>query len=847
MSRRLKVNSIVSPITAVTVAAALLTASGAVAYADTASQPGYVTNCTTLLVKVPSRHWVRKKLTRKIHGRRVVVRRHGKIVYHRAYVRYLRTESRQSCTSLPLPATVPAPSTATSTGASLVSEVVTSPPAPAPPPPPAPASAPVGAGAPTLSGVAKSGEALSASSGAWSESPTAYAYQWQRCDAEGNACTAIAGANSSTYTLSELDGAKTVRVSVTASNASGSSAPVSSAQSAIVLRAYSSTFGKTSVGVSSDKLGADRKRVIRYSLPSAGSISQLNAYLQPSGAEGQQLLRGVIYSDSSGKPAALLGTTNELAFHSNERAGWRTLAFPAPIGLPAGAYWIGLITGATANVTSFRYDSVANSRDFNANAYSAGPSDPFGAHETDSEQMSIYASYASRAPLAAPVNAAAPTVSGVTQTEQELTAAPGSWSDSPTGFAYQWQRCDSAGANCSAIAAATAPTYKLEAADLNHRLRVSTIASNAAGASTPVISAASPAVSSSAGSHHLEYVLNVGVVSVYDMDHEWKSVGTISLPQAVSGIRGVTVSPSTHVMFVSYGGDGAGYGPGSVLAYDLVTDEVLWTTDLSTGIDSGQVSPDGQLLYMPTGEQSSGTVWNVLSAADGELVKTISGGMAPHNTIASHDGEFVYLGGRYSEYLSVYNTKTGQVRQIGPVTPGVRPFTVNGSNTLAFTTATEYDGFQVSSIATGKVLFTTSFGPVPPNLPDSAPSHGISLSPNEKQLYVVDDVNKEIQVYDVSKVAEGVAPAQIGVVAVAGLEGIETPCGYDCGRGGWLQRSTDGHYVLVGDSGDVIETATRKVVANLPTLLNTKISIEIDWANGVPVATSGRSGVGEVP
>ena len=148
--------------------------------------------------------------------------------------------------------------------------------------------------------------------------------------------------------------------------------------------------------------------------------------------------------------------------------------------------------------------------------------------------------------------------------------------------------------------------------------------------------------------------------------------------------------------------------------------------------------------------------------------------------------------------------------KIGPLIPGVRPFTVNGSNTLAFTTATEFDGFQVSDIQTGKVLFTVSFGEVPANLPDSAPSHGISLSPDEKQLYVVDDVNKAVQVYDVSEVSEGVEPKPLAAIPVAGLEGIESPCSYDCGRGGWLQRSTDGAFVLVGDSGDVIETATKK-------------------------------------
>ena len=82
---------------------------------------------------------------------------------------------------------------------------------------------------------------------------------------------------------------------------------------------------------------------------------------------------------------------------------------------------------------------------------------------------------------------------------------------------------------------------------------------------------------------------------------------------------------------------------------------------------------------------------------------------------------------------------------------------------------------------------------------------------------------------------------------MAGLSGTESGCVYDCGRGGWVQRSVDGRYVFVADSGDVIETATRKVIANLAPLLNTKMSLEIDWENGVPIATSGRTGVGQVP
>ncbi|MFI4984529.1 MAG: hypothetical protein ACHQAV_00905, partial [Solirubrobacterales bacterium] len=61
-----------------------------------------------------------------------------------------------------------------------------------------------------------------------------------------------------------------------------------------------------------------------------------------------------------------------------------------------------------------------------------------------------------------------------------------------------------------------------------------------------------------------------------------------------------------------------------------------------------------------------------------------------------------------------------------------------------------------------------------------------------------------------------------------------------------LQRSVDGRLLFVGDSGEVIETATRKVLTTLATLAQTKKSIEVDWQSGVPIATSGRTGVGGV-
>ena len=65
----------------------------------------------------------------------------------------------------------------------------------------------------------------------------------------------------------------------------------------------------------------------------------------------------------------------------------------------------------------------------------------------------------------APTNSAAPTISGTPQVGQTLTANSGTWNSSTTPtFSYQWERCDTAGNNCAAIAGATGQTYTVQSA-----------------------------------------------------------------------------------------------------------------------------------------------------------------------------------------------------------------------------------------------------------------------------------------------------------------------------------------------------------------------------------------------
>src|SRR5581483_8122848 len=83
--------------------------------------------------------------------------------------------------------------------------------------------APVSLSPPTVSGLAVQGQPLTASTGRWSAMPPAtYAYQWQRCNSGGAACADIVFATSPTYTATVADVGATLRVTVTASNAGGS-------------------------------------------------------------------------------------------------------------------------------------------------------------------------------------------------------------------------------------------------------------------------------------------------------------------------------------------------------------------------------------------------------------------------------------------------------------------------------------------------------------------------------------------------------------------------------------------------------------------------------------------------
>ena len=316
---------------------------------------------------------------------------------------------------------------------------------------------------------------------------------------------------------------------------------------------------------------------------------------------------------------------------------------------------------------------------------------------------------------------------------------------------------------------------------------------------------------------------------VFDVDHGHKFLKRI--PTAglnpdgkPDNVKGVCASAATGRAYVGT--------TRTVTCLDLASEKILWERAYEGGCDRMAIAPDGLTIYLPSFEKDH---WNVIDALDGSVLARITPKSGSHNTTYGLDGTHAYLAGLKSPLLTVADTVTRQAeRVVGPFSDWIRPFTINGRQTLCFVNVNNLLGFEVGDLVAGKKLHRVEVegfkaGPVKRH---GCPSHGIGLTPDEKELWVVDGFNKKIHVFD----ATAMPPRQVASLAVR-----DEP--------GWVTFSIDGQYAYPS-TGEVIEVATRKTVAALADeqgrpVMSEKM-VQLDFEGGRAIRSGDQFGLGRV-
>lgn len=316
---------------------------------------------------------------------------------------------------------------------------------------------------------------------------------------------------------------------------------------------------------------------------------------------------------------------------------------------------------------------------------------------------------------------------------------------------------------------------------------------------------------------------------VFDMDQGHKFVRRIPTAglndQGVpENVKGIAASAQTGRLYITT--------IRTMQCLDLRTDKMLWERPYEGGCDRMAISPDGKELYVPSFEKEH---WHVVDGATGDVLAKITPNSKAHNTVFGPDGQACYLAGLGSPFLTVADTATHTAsRTIGPFSAEVRPFTVNGSQTLCFVTINKLLGFEVGDLRTGKMLHRVevagfSQGPVKRH---GCPSHGIGLTPDEKEIWVCDATNHRLHLFDVTHMP----PTKLTDIQVR-----DEP--------GWVTFSIDGT-LAYPSTGEVIDVRTRKTLTTLTDETGRAVQseklLEIDFRGTDPVAAGGQFGVGAV-
>jgi hypothetical protein len=389
---------------------------------------------------------------------------------------------------------------------------------------------------PLVLGRAVQGSTVRVDTGRWRPQPSAFVFQWARCNAELRACTPISGASSVKYDIGPSDLGHAL-VAIVQARSGASSRAVFSTATAVTI-ASGGPSGPTSTTPPAVA------EVLQQGHPLAGSVGTWSSagtigftyswYRCDATGANCKTIRGAT-EPTYEQAAEDVGHTLGFTVHATDRSGTTTryatlvgpIASAAATLVSAGQPTISgtATTGEMLQVSSGGWSQPPSALSYqwqrcNANGRLCTPitgatassytvtADDSGhtlvavVHATAATAMQDALSAATAVVTAAPSgpsNSAIPTVAGTVRQAAQLTGNVGSWSGSGTiAYSYDWFRCDTAGTHCLSIHGATKPTYTEVAADIGHTLGFAVHAADTNGTTTAYAALVGPVAATNA-------------------------------------------------------------------------------------------------------------------------------------------------------------------------------------------------------------------------------------------------------------------------------------------------------------------------------------------------------------
>ena len=318
-------------------------------------------------------------------------------------------------------------------------------------------------------------------------------------------------------------------------------------------------------------------------------------------------------------------------------------------------------------------------------------------------------------------------------------------------------------------------------------------------------------------------------ILVFDINNGHKFVKRIKTSgyhpdKTPSNVKGIAVSIPLNSIYVST--------LESLQRIDLATDKIIWEKFIEGGCDRMSISPDGKTMYLPSLEKD---IWNVVDCETGNVIKKLDGFKRAHNTLYGPSGNAVYLADIGNPWVYVASTKENEVtKQVGPFSNFVRPFTVNAKESKVFATVDGLLGFEVGDLNTGEKLAQVvvegwETGHVRRH---GNPSHGIGLTPDEKEIWLCDGHNMRMHVFSSTPPYQ-----QLTTIPLQDMPG-------------WITFSLDGKYAYPS-SGEVIDVKTRKVLTVLQDEFYNNVAsekmVEIHFDGNKAIKAGDQFGIGRAP